>query len=252
MSLFSVRSGWEQRALACAVLALLCPSALAQVPRNPQEPKNLALNGSFENPSVGKAQRLLSAGAWSAQRGTIELLNDGAITSTQTGTLGLVYDSGGPAAADGHQYLALNSLAIVGQTCATKPGQDYALSFAYSARRGGPEVRFEVWYGGGLKDTVVVPGKSAEGWIQKSYSVVGASSRDRLEFRCLSANSIGILIDACALVPFDPSSSAELLRNGDFEDDPRIPPGTSLETPVYVGWSSGRHYDIRIENMGSA
>jgi hypothetical protein len=235
MKAISFPSRRERLAFACAVLASSAPLALAQVARNPQEPRNLAVNGSFENPPVDDDQRLVSAGAWSAQAGTIEIVND----------------AGGLPAVDGHQVLALNSLSVVSQTCSTKAGKNYALSFAYSSRNG-PEAAFEVWYGGVLKETVLVPGKTTEGWIQKSYSVVGASTRDKVEFRCLSANSTGVLIDACYLIPFDPSSSSQLLRNGNFENDPRLAAGGSLETPVYIGWSSGWHYDLLIENLGAS
>jgi len=228
----------ERRALACAFLVLVAPQALAQVPKNPQEPKNLASNGSFENPPVeaNSVQRLVSAGAWTAETGTIELLND----------------SGALSAVDGDQYLALHSWSIVSQACSTKAGKNYALSFAYSPRKEAPDVTFEVWYAGALKATIAIPGGTSAAWVQKSSSVVGVTNRDELEFRCLTGNTVGVLIDGCTLIPFDPASSGQILRNGNFEDDPRLDPGMALETPVYIGWSSGKHYDLMIQDLGSA
>ena len=61
--------------LLAGALLLAAPGARAQVPRNPQEPRNLVSNGSFENPPVAAndSLRMLSAGAWTAQAGTIEI-----------------------------------------------------------------------------------------------------------------------------------------------------------------------------------
>jgi len=226
------------RALAGPVLAWLACPFLAQAPRNPQEPRNLVLNGGFEAPPVEPEgiQEVVSAGAWTAEVGTIEVQN----------ALGALV------AYTGEQYLALNAFALVSQGCATVPQQRYSLSFAYSPQPGAAQVSFEVWFAGSLKETVVVPAGSPAVWSHKSYAVVGSTSRDELEFRCLSGSPLGVLIDDCFLIPYSPTSSGQLLRNGNFEDDPQLPAGGTIENPVYVGWSTGRHYDILMHDLGTA
>ncbi len=220
------------------LLALAAPAALAQVPRNPQEPRNLLSNGDFENPAVtpGTSERRIAAGAWTAE----------------TGTLGLQNGLTTPAAASGFQCLALDSLAVVSQTCATKPLQTAVLSFVYSPQPGAAQVSFEVWYAGTRRDTLIVPSGSAAGWIRKSYAVVGVGAADEVEFRCLTGGALGVLLDDCSLMPWSATSSDQLLRNGNFEEDPRLPAGGSIENPVYVGWSTGRHYDILAHDLGAA
>lgn len=225
-----------RRALACPVLAWAAFPLQTQVPRNPQEPRNLVANGGFENPPVpvDGSQELVTAGAWTAETGTIEIQNR----------------LGGLVAYTGDQYLALNSFAVVSQGCATVPQQRYSLSFAYSQDPPGSQVSFEVWFAGTLRETVVVPAGNAA-WDHKSYDVVGSTSRDELEFRCLTGSSHGILIDDCFLIPYAPTSSGQLLRNGNFEEDPVLPAGGMIENPVYVGWSTGKHYDILMHDLGN-
>src|SRR5262245_56786033 len=128
---FSIPNG-GRRALVGPVLLLAAAPAMAQVPKNPQEPRNLVSNGSFENPPVpaNGSQRMLSARAWTATAGTIELQN-------RLGTL---------AAYTGDQYLALNSSAVVRQVCTTIPGQSYSLSFAFSPHPPASGMSFEVWF----------------------------------------------------------------------------------------------------------
>ncbi len=224
--------------LAGALLALAVPDASAQAPKNPQEPKNLASNGSFENPAVepGGIQRLVSAGAWTAEVGVLEIQNH----------------MGSTVAFAGEQVLALDAWSVVAQTCSTLPGRSYSLSFACSPRPGAAEAAFEVWFAGSLKETVVVPAGSPAVWSHRDYPVVGTSTADRLEFRALTGDPAAVLIDDCCLLPYDSASSDQILRNGSFEDDPRLPPGAALETPVYIGWSSGRHYDLMMHDLGNA
>ncbi|NOT29080.1 MAG: PKD domain-containing protein [Planctomycetes bacterium] len=237
MSSSSLRPG--PRTFICASLALaIASSAQAQAPRNPQEPRNLLANGGFENPAAAptSSQRLVSAGAWTAEAGTLELWN-------RLGSLP-------PFAGD--QCLALDSWAVIAQTCATKPLQNSALSFVYSPLPEAAQVSFEVWYGAILMETVVVPAGSPLGWIRRSYPVVGIGQADEVEFRCLTGNPVGILLDDCSLIPFSPSSSEQLVRNGNFEEDPRLPAGGMIENPVYVGWSTGAHHDILAHDLGAA
>ena len=220
------------------LLALAAPVLAQVVPRNPQEPKNLVSNGSFENPAVtaGTFRELLTAGAWTAEVGTLELQ----------------CRLGSRTALTEEQYLSLDSFAVVSQRCLTKAGQRYALSLAYSPRPEAGAVSFEVWYAGTLLETIVVPGGSSAAWLRKNYAVLGTSNADELELRSLSAGSVGVLIDDCWLIPYDPAVTDQLLRNGNFEDDPLLPAGGMIETPVYVGWSTGKHYDILMQDLGLA
>jgi PKD repeat protein len=226
-----------RRALAGLVWLLAAPLAVAQIPKNPQEPRNLLSNGSFENPPVAAngSLRMLTAGAWTAQTGTIEVQN-------RLGTL---------AAYTADQYLALNSSAVVRQVCATIPGQSYSLSFAFSPHPPAAGMSFEVWFAGSKRETVVVPAGSPAVWEHRSYAVVGSTSQDALEFRCLTGSTLGVLIDDCFLIPYTTASSGQLLRNGNFEEDPLLPAGGTIENPVYVGWSTGFHYDIWMHDLGN-
>ena len=132
------------------------------------------------------------------------------------------------------------------------PPESCVLSFVYSPLPSAAQVSFEVWYGASLMETVVVPGGSPHGWIRKSYSLVGIGQADEVEFRCLTGNPVGVLLDDCSLIPFSPSSSDQLVRNGSFEEDPRLPAGGTLENPVCVGWSTAAHYDILAHDLGAA
>ncbi|MCI0637254.1 MAG: DUF642 domain-containing protein, partial [Actinobacteria bacterium] len=140
---------------------------------------------------------------------------------------------------------------VIGQTCATRPQQTYSLSFAYSPRPKAPDVTFEVWYAGSLLETIAVPAGSPGGWSHRRYTVTGVSGRDELEFRALDEDPTGVWIDDCFLIPYDPLTTRQLLRNGNFEEDPRIDPGVTLENPVFVGWSSVPHKDNPIHDLGS-
>jgi PKD repeat protein len=220
------------------LLVGLAAPALAQELRNPQEPRNLLANGSFENPPVaaGTQQALASAGAWSAV----------------AGSLVLVSRTGAPAAFTGTQELELAALAALRQTCATRAGSSYALSLAYCPRPEAPDVAFEVWYAGSLLETVNVPAGSAAAWLPKSWLVTGASSQDRVELRALSPGALGVRIDDCFLIPHDPSATAQRLRNGNFEEDPRIDPDTSMSNAVFVGWYSPENRTIEVRDLGTA
>ena len=79
---------------------------------------------------------------------------------------------------EGDQVLALDSWAVVGQGCATRAGQSYSLSFAYSPRPEAPQVSFEVRYAGVLKETITVAGGSRAAWVHKNYPLVGVSGSD--------------------------------------------------------------------------
>lgn len=226
-----------RRAALGVVLVSLAPSVLAQTPRNPQEPRNLLENGSFENPPVaaGGSSSLASAGPWTAVVGTLELRNLGSTT-----------------AFTGEQHLELGALAVVRQTSATRAGQRYALSLAYRPRPEAGEVAFEVWYAGALLETVVVPAGSPAAWLPKSYAVLGASGADVIELRALGSGPVGVLIDDCYLIPYDPAVTSQRIRNGSFEEDPRLDPDTSMASAVFVGWYSLQQRTVEVKNLGAS
>jgi hypothetical protein len=226
------------RGIALPALALaLAPGALAQAPRNPQEPRNLLKNGSFEHPPVapGTSASLASAGAWTAAAGAL-----------------VIHDPvGTPGAFESNQVLELASLAVVRQVCRTRAGQTYSLSLAYCPRPEAGEVAFEIWYAGVLLETVVVPAGSAAVWRHRSHLVVGASSGDAVELRSLEPSALGVLVDDCILFAYDPSVSAQRIRNGSFEDDPRLEADVAMSNPVFVGWYSPELRAIEVKDLGA-
>jgi PKD repeat protein len=233
-----------RRASCALLLALLAPAvaptvaqALQQVPLNPQEPRNLLANASFENPPVASSatQSLASAGAWSALAGSLQVQN-------RVGSL---------TAFEGEQHLHLAAQAVIRQTCATQAGRSYALSLAYRARPEAASVSFEVWYAGALLETVVVPAASPATWVHKSWLVSGASVQDRVELRALDAAATGVLIDDLWLIPHDPASSVQHIRNGNFQEDPRLLAGATMTNPVFVGWYSPENRPLEMRELGT-
>src|SRR5262245_12457139 len=225
-----------RRTVAIALLVPLASPAFAQAPKNPQEPRNLLLNGGFENPPVatGTSASMATAGAWSAATGELALQNL----------------PGSPGAFEGNQRLELASLTAVRQSCRTRPGQSYSLSFAYCPRPEAGDVAFEAWFAGALLETVVVPAGSPAAWQTKSYLVLGASSNDAVELRSLDPAAIGVLIDGCALTAYDPAVSSQRIRNGGFEDDPRSDSDLSMSNPVFVGWYSPQLRTVEVKDLG--
>jgi len=226
-----------RRFVSTGLLAALGSTAAAQLARNPQEPRNLLANAGFENPPVapGSAQSLASAGAWSAVSGSLVLENR------------LL----GTAPFEGDQHLELAALAVARQTCATQPGKSYALALAYCPRPEAADLAFEVWYAGALLETVVVPAGSAAAWQPKSWLVTGASSQDALELRALSSDSVGVLIDAGYLIPYDATVSGQRQRNGAFEEDPHVDADLALANAVFVGWYSLQDKTIEVRDLGT-
>jgi hypothetical protein len=217
-----------------AVLAvLLVAHTAAQASRNPQEPANRVANGGFENPAGADAASVLrpAAGAWTTTTGMLELLGPLA----------------GVTASEGERCLALQAGAGARQACATQPGRSHALSLAYAARPGAGAGMLEVRVGGSVLATLEVA--AGDGWRHASRTLPSSAGLEVLELRVLAG---AVLVDDVHLIPFEAGTAGELVRNGDFEEDPRLPPGGTLETPVYVGWSTGWHYDILAEDLGPA
>ncbi len=228
-----------RRLVSAALLTLLATPAAAQVvPRNPQEPRNLLANASFEDPPVaaGSALSLATAGAWNAVAGSLSLQN----------RLGSTLPS------SGDQQLELAALSVVRQTCATQAGKTYALGLAYCPRPTAGDVTFEIWYAGSLLETVFVPAGSAAVWQPKSHLVLGASGQDRFELRSLAGGALGVLIDDCFLIPYSASVTGQRLRNGNFEEDPHLEPDTSMSNAVFVGWYSLQDRTIEVRDLGTA
>jgi len=219
------------------LLALGAPVA-AQLSRNPQEPRNVLVDGGFETPPVaaGASASLGQAGAWEATGGLLRLQNR----------------VPGTAPHEGDQHLELAGSAAVGQNASTRPGATYALSLAYRPRPEAGAVAFEVWYAGSVLETVVVPAASDPTWRRVSHLVTGASSQDRVELRALGDPAVGVLIDDCALIPYDVAATSQRLRNGNFEEDPRLDPDTSMSNAVYVGWYSLQNRTIEVRDLGTA
>lgn len=228
-----------RRFVAPTLLTLLAAPAAAQVlPRNPQEPRNLLANASFENPPVAAGTEVsqAAAGAWSAAAGSLVIQNR----------------SGGTTPFTGDQHLELAALAVVRQTCATQPGKTYALSLAYCPRPTAGDVAFELWFAGSLLETVFVPAGSAATWQPKSHLVVGATTQDQVELRSLSGGALGVGIDDCFLIPYSAGLTGQRLRNGNFEEDPHLEPDTSMSNAVFVGWYSLQNRSIEVRDLGTA
>jgi PKD repeat protein len=219
-------------------LALLAAPAAAQVSRNPQEPRNLLANGGFENPPVapGTSSSLSSAGPWSALAGSLRIQNR----------------AGASVPFEGDQHLELGGATVARQASATRPGFDYALSLAYCPRPEAGDVAFELWFAGALLETVFVPAGSAAVWQHRSHLVTGASLADAVELRALGGAPVGVLVDDVFLMPYDAASTAQLLRNPNFEEDPHLEPDTSMANAVFVGWFSLQDRTIEVRDLGTA
>ncbi len=218
-------SSWTQ----IAALSIALGSATAA-----QSSHNLLSNADFEGPAVadGDFDAFASITGWTAEAGMIELQNN----------------IGDLIAVSNEQHLELDSLSVIRQVANTQPGQSYALSFAFSPRPGAPEMTFEVYYADSLIETIVVPAAGSLDWDYRSYALTGASLQDAVEFRDLTGGGLGVLIDDVALIPWSPGF-VEHLRNGQFEQDPVLEPGASMERPVFEGWYSLQNSEVEVRNV---
>ncbi|MEN6578462.1 MAG: DUF642 domain-containing protein [Phycisphaerales bacterium] len=149
---------------------------------------NLIANGSFETPDQ-------ATGTWSVY-GSIPgwTTTFGPGIEIQDHVTGLAYD--------GDQFVELDSHSNSGmlQQVAVTAGASYDLSFAYSPR---PRVAatstgIEVWFDGGLLDTVAGSGigLSNTSWSILNYSVTPTGNLVNLEFRAVgTSESLGGYID---------------------------------------------------------
>lgn len=189
-------------------------------------------NGGFENPSVGPAGRLPvgEIPGWTSL-GPAELEHAAAM-----------------AAAEGTQCLELLPGAKIGQDCRTLPGGLHALTLLHAAAPDAQAVSLEVWFGGALLDTI--PSVPAAGWRRYRRNLSAGTDLERLELRAVGSGPAGILVDDVGLMPYDPTVRDERIRNGNFEEDPRIEPGTSFSTGAYIGWTSLDAHTIEVHDLG--
>lgn len=176
----------------------------------------LVVNGSFESNAISSPYAQLSAvTGWtsSVSGNTAFEIQKGA---TQGGLSGF-----NPVAADGMQYLELNteSLSSTYQTIATTAGGTYALSFAYSGRPdtpGGASSLMNVYWGSTLLTPTALVGNTGGTWqtYNQNLTALGASTVLRFEsIGPVSAPTYGSYLDnvsVMAAVP-EPETYAMML-----------------------------------------
>ena len=176
----------------------------------------LVVNGSFESDVISSPYAQLSTiTGWtsSVSGNTAFELQKGA---TQGGLSGF-----NPVAADGMQYLELNteSLSSTSQTLATTAGSNYTLSFAYSGRPdtpGGANSLMNVYWGSTLLTPTSLIGNTGGVWQSYSQNLTALGSSTVLRFESIgpvSAPTYGSYLDnvsVMAAVP-EPETYAMML-----------------------------------------
>ena len=176
----------------------------------------LVVNGSFESNVISSPYAQLSAvTGWtsSVSGNTAFEIQKGA---TQGGLSGF-----NPVAADGKQYLELNteSLSSTSQTLATTAGGNYTLSFAYSGRPdtpGGANSLMNVYWGSTLLTPTSLVGNTGGVWQSYSQNLTALGSSTVLRFESIgpvSAPTYGSYLDnvsVMAAVP-EPETYAMML-----------------------------------------
>ena len=176
----------------------------------------LVVNGSFESDVISSPYAQLSTiTGWtsSVSGNTAFELQKGA---TQGGLSGF-----NPVAADGKQYLELNteSLSSTSQTLATTAGSNYTLSFAYSGRPdtpGGANSLMNVYWGSTLLTATSLIGNTGGVWQSYSQNLTALGSSTVLRFESIgpvSAPTYGSYLDnvsVMAAVP-EPETYAMML-----------------------------------------
>ena len=176
----------------------------------------LVVNGSFESNVIASPYAQLSAvTGW-----TSSVIGDTAFEiqrgATQGGQSGF-----NPVAADGMQYLELNteSLSSLSQSIATTAGGTYALSFAYSGRPdtpGGASSQMNVYWGSTLLTPTALVGNTGGVWQSYSQNLTAVGSSTVLRFESIgpvSAPTYGSYLDnvsVMAAVP-EPETYAMML-----------------------------------------
>jgi hypothetical protein len=160
----------------------------------PMQGNNLVVNGSFEQPG-------LASGSWQTLpqiQGWFSAQNDG--FEIQAGVAGTAFD--------GRQLCELdaNGSTTIGQDLATRPGQTYDVSLAFSARPGTPrnDNRIVVLWDGQPIARLEADGTNLgdTAWTVASFRVTARSGRSRLELRDEgTSNSLGSYVDDVRVVP---------------------------------------------------
>ncbi|MCA9061772.1 MAG: DUF4347 domain-containing protein, partial [Planctomycetaceae bacterium] len=181
-------------------------------------PRDLIVNGSFEDPDVATYQQFASITGWTGNGDQVEVVDNDDVVSNN--------------ASDGRQFLELdgvdgNSTTGVYQNVTTVAGRSYTLSLDLAAR-GGTALSTNtvmVYWRGSLIATID-PASTA--WETHSYTVTGSGGSDRLEFKHPSADDDGVggLIDNVSLVE-------------QFSVTERAADGTSIGTVVGIDPDEG-------------
>jgi len=177
---------------------------------------NLVVNGSFEDNQISSPYaQVSSVTGWSSS------VSGNAAFEIQKGATQGGLSGFNPVAADGTQYLELNSnrLASVSQTVSTTAGGTYILSFSYSGRPdtpGGANSLMNVYWGNTLLTPGPLSGNTNGVWQTYSQSLSALSSSTVLRFESVgpvSAPTFGSYLDKVSLVSAvpEPQTYAMLL-----------------------------------------
>lgn len=177
---------------------------------------NLVVNGSFEADSISTPFAQLSTITGWTSPGTSNPVFEIQKGATQGGASGF-----NPVAADGTQYLELNSnrLTSVAQTVSTTAGGTYVLSFSYSGRPdtpGGVNSLMNVYWGNTLLTPSPLSGNTNGVWQTYTQNLSALSSSTVLRFESVgpvSAPTYGSYLDKVSLVSAvpEPQTYAMLL-----------------------------------------
>lgn len=176
-------------ALGAAGIILVSGALLAWVLSTP---RNLIVNGSFEDPAIPSQQYRLTRNipGWQVDsKAEAEIQHNFA---------------GEGESADGQQHIELDGKenGSISQTVSTEPGRHYVLKFAYSPRPGQPEDtnRIEVLFNGEIIATVSSVGETTTAWKRYKYDVVAKTRSTVLTFRAAGkSDGWGGLLDAVSL-----------------------------------------------------
>ena len=150
---------------------------------------NIVINGSFENPDI-------APGTWDVFSSSIlGWTTGGAGIEIRDNVAGTAYEGSQFAELDAH---GSNSNSSISQTLSTAVGKMYELSFAYSPRIRQSENTngIDVFWNGGLLNSVSAVGSNAHNWIVYSFLVEGLGN-DVLKFAATGIeDTLGGSLDA--------------------------------------------------------
>lgn len=164
-------------------------AALLAAPAFASAATNLVINGGFE-------ANLQNANTWNIYSN---------LTGWTGGSAGIeLRNNVAGAAFEGKNFVELDTTAnsAMWQQIATKAGQHYNLSFAYSGRPGvaATSNNIEVLWNGVVLGDLTAVGSSVNNWGMKSYEVIGINGMSTLTFRAAGkSDSYGGSLDAVSL-----------------------------------------------------